>query len=463
MPASRALLITVALFLAADASAQELFRAPIMDRPLGTPGLGAALLIGNDAYLGEPSNTDRVPLMLYEGKRVFAYGNSLGFNFLRNDTLQFGALARARFTGVDPGDVPELDGLSERKSTAEAGLTAGLNTAFGQFQLTGVRDVINRYDGEEIDLSYRLPLRFSRWTLTPWVSVLWQDERLTGYYYGVSEDEARPDRPVYTPGDARNIALGLNAAYHWKERVFLFANLGAERLDDEIANSPIVDSSTNARAFLGASWLFGGESPPPRTRGQEYTGPPLWSWRVHWAYQLRHNIVPLPASGIVTPSRRTPDMVPTQVGLTLSRKIRQGQRADLFARAIVFRHLEEPYQDDFNSYTLAIAGVVKSFDNFSDKVKFRWGVGFGLSYAETLPAEEIEGLVNRGKEASRLLLYLELTFDYALDRLIKWKSLENCFVGAVITHRSGVWGGSDLLGNVSGGSDWGGIHLECQR
>ena len=463
MPGRRALFLTISLLFAATTCAQEIFRAPIMDRPLGTPGLGAAIYYGNDAYTGEPTSTDRVPLMLYEGKRVFAYGNSLGLNFLRNDTIRFGALVRARLTGVDPREIPELEGLDARKNTAEAGLMAGLDTPFGQLSLTGVRDVAGRYDGNEVDLSYRLPVRLDRWTLTPWISVLWQDDRLTGYYYGVSEKESRPGRPAYTPGAARNIAIGLNTAYHWKERVFLFANFGVERFDDEIADSPIVDSSSNLRTFAGASWVFGGESPPPRSKRQNNTGPPLWSWRVHWAYQIRHNIVPLPASGIVIPSRRTPDIVPTQLGLTLSRKIRTGERADLFARASVFRHLEEPYQGNFNSYTLAMAGVVKSFDNFTDKIKFRWGIGFGLSYAEVLPAEEIEGLVNRGKEASRLLLYLELTFDYALDRLIRWKSLENCFVGAVITHRSGVWGGSELLGGVSGGSDWAGLQLECLR
>ena len=184
-----------------------------------------------------------------------------------------------------------------------------------------MRDAIGRYDGDEVDLSYRLPIRLGRWTLTPWASVLWQDARLTGYYYGVSEEEATAGRPAYTPGAARNLAVGVNTAWHVNERFFMFANVGVEKYDDVIANSPIIDSSTNARMLAGAAWTFGGDPPPKRVRGEDYTGPPLWSWRVHWGYQLKHNIFPVAMAGYWTKSVKVPDTLPTQTGFTLGRKL----------------------------------------------------------------------------------------------------------------------------------------------
>lgn len=463
MLASRAIVGTVLLGIACAVSAQELFRTPIVEAPMGSPALGGAVLAGGDTYLGESRNYDQLPLILYQGERVFAYGNSLGFNFLRNDSLQLGALARARLISVDTTEIPELEGLSERKNTLEAGLTANVTTPFGQISLTGVREVLGRYDGDEIDLSYRLPIRLGRWTLTPWVSVLWQDERLTNYYYGVAEDEATAELPVYRPGDARNLAVGLNTAWHLNERFFVFANIGVEYLDDVIADSPIIDSSTNARTLAGAAWAFGGEPPPPRVRGEEYNGPPLWSWRVHWGYLIEQNIFPLAMSGFIAPSRKVPDTLPTQAGFTLGRVLRTGERADVLVRTGVYRHFESPAQDQFNSYVLSIGAVVKSFEKFSEKVRFRWGVAMGLSYAETLPAEEVVEFVETGKDSSRLLLYLEVSMDFALDRIIRSKFVEDCFAGAILTHRSGVWGGSDLFGGVSGGTDWAGIHVECLR
>ena len=114
-----------------------------------------------------------------------------------------------------------------------------------------------------------------------------------------------------------------------------------------------------------------------------------------------------------------------------------------------FRHFEEPYQDDFNSYTLSMAGVIKTFDNFTNSVKFRWGLGFGLSYVEAIPGQEQQLFVNRNVDSSRLLVYLELNVDYALDRILNWRAARNCFIGAIITHRSGAFGGSELLGGVT--------------
>ena len=275
MSPSRTIVASTLLLISGAVSGQELYRTPIVEAPIGSPALGGAVLAGSGTYLGEPRNYDQLPLILYEGEYIFAYGNSLGFNLFRNESLQFGALARSRLTSVDPTEIPELEGLEERKNTLEAGLTANLTTSFGQFSLTAVRDVVGRYDGDEIDLSYRVPFRLGRWTLTPWVSLLWQDARLTAYYYGVSAAEATPERPAYVPGDARNLALGLNTAYHLNERFFMFANVGLEIFDDVIADSPIIDSSTNGRMLAGAAWVFGGEPPPKRVRGQAYNGPPL--------------------------------------------------------------------------------------------------------------------------------------------------------------------------------------------
>ncbi len=71
--------------------------------------------------------------------------------------------------------------------------------------------------------------------------------------------------------------------------------------------------------------------------------------------------------------------------------------------------------------------------------------------------------VDNDIDSSRLLLYLEVTVDYALDKIFRSSAFENCFVGGILTHRSGVYGGSELFGGVAGGTDWGGVHVECLR
>ena len=460
---SRALLVVVGLLSSTGAASQELYRTPIAETADGTAALGIAAHAGTNNYIGESTSYDQVPLLLYEGRRVFAHGNTLGFRLVKNDWFTFGPLARARLGATEIDKVPELSGLDLRKDALEAGLTTALTTRFGELHLTTTRDVSNRHEGEELDISYRLPLSFRRLTVTPWVSHRRRDENLANYYYGVGESEIAPGRPAYTPGKVNNLAWGLNTSYSFGDHLYVFANVGVERLDDAAAASPIIDSSKHTRGLVGAFWAFGGDPPPPSVRGQAYDGPPLWSWRVHLAYQFKHNIFPLGMSGIITPSNVTKGELPTQAGLTLSRLLRTGKRADIFARAGWIRHFEEPFQENFDSYTLSLASVLKTYDNFTDKVKFRWGFGFGLSYAESIPAQEVQLFVNRYVDHSHLLVYMEMTFDFALDRFIKSERVKGCYVGAILTHRSGAFGNSEILGGVNGGSDWGGIHLECRR
>jgi len=458
---NRLVVFLALLLFAPHLYAQQLFRTGIAEFPHGTPSLGLGVYAGTDNYIGESMDWDQVPLFLYEGKRAFAQGNNLGYRLLRTDSVTFAPLVRGRLQNIDPTEVPELNGLAERKNTIEAGATATFRTGIGELQLTHIADVLGRHDGVESEVSYRLPFRGDRWTLTPWASVTWQDADLTGYYYGVAEPESNFDRPAYSPGDATNLVYGLNIAYALGERGLLFANVSFENLDLTISNSPIVESDTNTRGFIGASWIFGGNDPTQSSADSGHGGPSLWSWRVHWAYQLKHNIFPLPFGGALTRSSVVPETTPTQFGITLSRLLKTGERADLFARASVFRHREEPFQEDFMSYNIGMSGLLKSYANYTDKVAFRWGAGVGLSYAEAIPGQEVQFLVNYSRDFSKLLLYLEAQWDFALDRLIKTELLEGCFLGLLVTHRSGLFGGSTVTGGVKGGADWGGVHLEC--
>ncbi len=449
------------------AEAQQIFRTGIVDYPEGTPALGLGVYAGTDNYLGEKMDWDQVPLFLYEGRRAFAQGNTFGYRLIRSDVFEFAPIARGRIQIIDPTEVPELRRIGERRSTVEAGATATLKSPIGELQLTHVTDVLEHHDGVESDLTYRLPIRGERWTLTPWVSVLWQDAALTNYYYGVSEDESMPDRPAYLPGGATNVVYGLNASYALGKRGFLFANVGFEQIDTTIADSPIVESDSNTRGFIGASWVFGGKDPSRMSDSELrdlYGGekPSLWTWRVHWSYQLKHNIFPLPFGGALNKSSVVPETTPTQFGLTLGRILRTSERFDLQAFGSVFRHHEEPFQEDFWSYNFGMSGVLKSYANHTDQVAFRWGAGVGLSYVESIPGQEVQFLVNYSRDFSKVLLYLEARWEFALDRLFKSELLDGCFLGYLVTHRSGIFGGSTVTGGVKGGSDWGGLHLECK-
>lgn len=451
------------LLLAGGASAQEAARFPIVDAAAGTPGLGGALRLGTENYIGESYRQDLVPLYLYEGEYLYAHGTSFGVHAFRNNRFTFDILARARFDRMDPASNTELQGLRRRHQSADAGISMGLETRLGEFQLTGVTDVLDVSNGSEIDLSYRRPIRRGPWTFTPFASLIWQDDKLTGYYYGVSAAEATATRPAYAPEEAVNFAWGINTSWRFTDKAFAFFNLVFDTVDSTIANSPIVREQHNTYAGVGAAYLFGDPKRPEYEPAPRDPSKPTWSLRAHYGYQLYQNIFPMPMAGDWRKSHRTTEVTPTQVGLTLSRLVQSGERVDFFGRLAFYQHMEEPFQDDYWSYNVFMSAMFKSYSKWSDTVAFRWGISFGISYAEELPAEEVQKFVNNGKNSSKLLNYLEWQVDFPLSKLVRAEFAENCFLGLVVTHRSGIFGTADLLGNVAGGSDWGGIHLECMQ
>ena len=172
-----------------------------------------------------------------------------------------------------------------------------------------------------------------------------------------------------------------------------------------------------------------------------------WSWRVNYGYQAEGNIVDT-----------------TIGGLTFSKLLSQGSHADALGRVAWFRHIEQGEGNgDFSSYAAYIMLMSTGYSQWSSEELFRWGFGFGMSYAHKVPIAEQYKQAKEGDKTSHFLSYLEMTIDFPLRRVSKARWVQNCYTGLTIVHRSGIFGSSDLLGEVSGGSDWLTAHLECKQ
>ena len=137
---------------------------------------------------------------------------------------------------------------------------------------------------------------------------------------------------------------------------------------------------------------------------------------------------------------------------------------DFLGRLAWFRHYEEDEGNgNFNSYNAYIMAMGKGYSGWTGEEWFRWGFGFGMSYAETVPIEEQRKQESRGENTAHFINYLEMMVDFPLRRVSRAEWLQDCYAGLTIVHRSGIFGTSDLLGDVSGGSDWITAHLECVR
>jgi outer membrane scaffolding protein for murein synthesis (MipA/OmpV family) len=442
----------------------EVTRIPILDAPPGTIGLGFGVRSESTPYIKENSasgvgdvvSIDWVPMYLYEGETVFAHGTSVGIHLYRSWFFSADLLARYRFDHLDPDNSDYYEGLEEREQTVDAGLSFTVRGGFGSLKLEWVTDTLNRHNGEEVDLTYRYHFDEGRWIYSPFFSAIYQDADLSNYYYGVRDFEARPDRPAYKPGSATFVRMGLNTSYKLTRRWLLYANIAYEGLDVDQRKSPLVENDYVVSLFLGGSYLFGDvyEADVPDVRRKHE-----WSWRINYGYNARENF-----NNIVRGELSPDKAIETEVlGFTYSKLVVGGPRVDIYGRLALYRRFEEPYQDDFWDYVAYVMVMGKGYKSWSKQLAFRWGFGYGASYAEEVPAAEAIEQAEKGEDTSRFLNYFEMQVDFPVDNIVRTRSLRNCFLGMTVVHRSGLFGSSDLFNDITGGSNAITGHLECLR
>lgn len=439
-------------------AAQEITRIPIENAPPQTPAIGGGIRTGNDPYVGGGLDPDLVPLYLYEGKWLFAHGTSGGIHAFKNDHFSLDLMIRYRFSKLDPSANSQLEGLNKRSQTLEGGVSGSWFGRFGELNAEYVWDAQNNHNGNEFDLSYRYPFVWGNFTLSPFASLIWQDEDLVNYYYGVSEQEAANSGfAAYQAGAATNFAYGLNTNYQLTDHIFLFANIGFLAYDSSIRNSPIVEEDFTSGLYFGAGYMFGDMDGQRKGSVARDT---KWSWRINYGYTGEHNIVPEPMQGNFSESNK----VQTDIGgLTLGWLAQSGERVDFYLKGALYRHFEKDFQEDFWNYTAYMMAIGKGYLPWSDKLAFRWGFGFGFSAAEKVPWIEQVKQGERDRNTSHFLNYLEWTADIPLDLMFASRVTRNCFVGVTVVHRSGIFETADILGEVFGGADWYTLHLECLR
>lgn len=434
---------------------------PFHDSEPGNIGVGFAWRWGDSPYrdvdeLGSVASdysSDLVPLYLYEGRRLFSHGTQAGVHLVRDQLINFDLLARYRFDRLETDASSFYDGMKDRQQSVDGGFAISLDQPWGLLNFSAVTDLLSRHDGEELDLTYRYPIVAGRWTFTPSVSLVYQSRDLIDYYYGVSSAEARPDRPEYSPDSALFWRAGLNTAYHLTENWHVFANMSYENLDDTVRDSPLTERRNLFSSYVGASYSLGNTLP------KSPAGKGIWSYRANFGYTGEATFAKT-NTGNLRPHK---DADTTMAGLTIGKLFKDGRRADLWGRFSLNRRFENDYQKDFFEYVAYVMAMGTGYSPWTERELFRWGFGFGISYAERVPYTELVDHDGPDERTNHWLNYLETQLDFPLQNLFGKRAPRDCYIGMTIVHRSGIFGSSDVLGNADGGSEVITGHIECKR
>lgn len=416
--------------------------------------VGLAVRTEQSPYRGDGGRYDFLPLYLYEGSPLYLRSSRIGLKF-DDAGWRFDLFLQHRFEGYPTEDVPRsLRGMARREYGADVGAGLSRKVGDGRAYVEAMRDATAVSHGAEIRLGYRHEIERGRLRLWPTATIGLRDGTLNNYYYGVEPSEASAARPRYTPGSGVQLEAGLQAAYRLTEGWHVIAGLAAVRRPGGVLDSPIVeDRPVDFAAMLGVMYDFTPQQPADwgerrpvilRTFYGDSSDCDVMQI-VRLACTSTHTLDPTSVAGF-------------EVGRPVVMRLNDWP-VDIAVFAGLIRHKEKGLQDDFWQVNGQIKAYFYGFP-WSHRVKTRIAFGGGLSYARQVPIMEQRDQALRGRDTSRLLNYMDPSIDVSLGDLIGVKSLEETYVGLGVSHRSGIFGSSQLLNNVNGGSNYIYTHVE---
>jgi outer membrane protein len=456
--ATAAFALCLSLF-SGSAAAAEGAALPILAKTIsmetGGAGLGVAMRFENSPYRGGSTRNDLVPIYVYEGKHVFLEAYRVGLKLNATPDSRLDLFAGYRFESFPYDRIPaSLAGMANRDAGADLGVRYQLRKPWGTFFGELLHDAASGSNGSELRVGYRYDWAIGKLQLQPQFALAARDANLNNYYYGVRPSEATPTRPAYAPGSGVNAEFGLSAVYRLTERWRLFGGISAKRWSSGVRASPIVEDRAQLAALLGLGYDFSPE---------------------HEAWPERRPLIVKALYGKSTDcdvskvillkcfSTDTADqtrVASIEVGRPFIERL-NGWPLDFVGYVGVLHHNERGLQDNSWQLNAYMKGYYYGFP-WGERVRTRLGFGVGVSYAQQVPFVELRDQLARGRSSSRLLNYLDPSIDISVGDLIGVKSLRDTFVGLGVSHRSGIFGTSRLLGNVNGGSNYIYSYVEWQ-
>jgi outer membrane protein len=421
----------------------------------GSVGLGALTRTYASPYVDAGPQVDLLPLYLYEGERLFLQASRIGLKLLERPEQRLDLILDYRFEGYPAYETPDsLSGMETRQGSADVGLSYRRETPWGQLRLEAVHDAFNINQGSELRLGYSFARTRGRLWLQPAATLFLRSAELNDYYYGVRPEEARPGRPAYQADAGVEGWLGLYAYYRLTQGWRLLGGAGIRFLGEDAGDSPIVGRTVQPIAYLGAAYDFSNNQAFAQERGPLYVKA-LYGQSTDCTL---FKIVTLRC--VSTHNQDDTDIVGIELGKSLVERV-NGWPLDFVGYLSLIRHLEKGLQDDSWEVNAYVKGFFYGFP-WSHRVKTRIGLGFGLSVAETIPYSEQQDAQEKGQTSSNLSSYMDPTIDVSVGDIVGAKKLTNTFLGIGVSHRSGIFGSAQLLGNTSSGSNYVYLYVESK-
>jgi outer membrane protein len=194
---------------------------------------------GENAVIAYPYLTSFTHSSMTDGWFLIRDGG-YGIRWVSDNEWELGAIARIRTLGLGNSRAEELVGVADRKWAIELGPTIGYRGWPVHINWTYWAEVTDRRGGYTTDVAFSYPIDLDRGFIVPRFDVIYESEEHTDYYFSVSEVEATPTRPAYSPGSNWNTRAQVRVGYELTPKWLLSATVGVEWMGSEVTDSPIV-------------------------------------------------------------------------------------------------------------------------------------------------------------------------------------------------------------------------------
>ncbi|MGL4318259.1 MAG: MipA/OmpV family protein [Pseudomonas sp.] len=232
----------------------------------GLQSVGLGVSLAQSPYAGADTSLSLLPLLNYEGERLFVRGLRAGVHLYQGDGFGLDVIVAGRFDGIDADDLGrqeladngiDRDLLEDRDDGADLGLHTTWKGTLGELQGTAKGDVSGASDGYELSLEYGYPVALAGATVTPSVALSYLSGGLADYYYGTLRDEESRGVARYRPGRAVVPSLTLSVSQPLGERWMLNGEASYQMLPDRLRDSPLLEGDSGQLGVkVGLSWLF---------------------------------------------------------------------------------------------------------------------------------------------------------------------------------------------------------------
>ena len=224
----------------------------------GRFGIGVGVIGRSSPYLDSSQNvTQAFPAITYVGERLQWFGPALRYGLVGSGKVRLAAAAEYRVGVYEEADSTALSGLGDRKGTLLGGL--GLQYEFSEgfeLELLYQHDVLDRIGGGMANVRLSRGVPWGNTTFVPQIAYNWLSAEMSNHDFGVPLTGATPNRPAYQPGSTTSVEAGLGVFVELSEDWRIIVNVAAERLDDEVASSPIVDDDVVIKGLAIVTYVF---------------------------------------------------------------------------------------------------------------------------------------------------------------------------------------------------------------